>query len=56
MVLIFIAHIEGIVIHLYIKKKKESKKKFFASGKGGGPLKGTPPLSGVSKKRQSENS
>ena len=35
-------------------KKKKSKKNFFLLGKGGCPLKGTPPLSGVSDERSSE--
>ncbi len=42
MVLIFVAHIEGTLIHLYTKKKIKSKKKIFGPGKGGGPLKALP--------------
>ncbi len=36
MVLIFIAHIEGTLIHLYTKKNQKTN--FFGSGKEGVPL------------------
>jgi hypothetical protein len=55
-VLIFIAHLERTLMDLYMKLKKNRKKIFFCLGKGGCPLKGTPPLSGVSQERSSENS
>jgi hypothetical protein len=38
MVLIFTTHIEGMLIHLYITKKK-TKKRIFCLKKGGGPHK-----------------
>jgi hypothetical protein len=44
------------LIDLHTTKKKKQKKEIFGLGKGGGPLKGTPPLSDVSQKRLRENS
>jgi hypothetical protein len=38
MVLIFIEHLEGALIHLYIIKKENRKEKIFGLGKGGVPL------------------
>jgi len=38
-VLIFIAHLEGTLMDLYIKLKKNRKKIFFCLGKGECPLK-----------------
>jgi len=39
MVLVFIANLEGTLIHLNIKKKENPKKKFLAWERGGCPLK-----------------
>ncbi len=38
MVLIFIEHLEGTLIQLYIIKKENRKEKIFGLGKGGCPL------------------
>ncbi len=43
-VLIFIAHLEGTLMDLYMKLKKIEKKIFFAWERGGVPLRGHPPF------------